>query len=85
MLKLAPELLSVFCSVTVRISGVEVLLGRVRHWCVLKPVLKSAGEPDAVEEALATQRVSSLGDFVLSFNAFLLDAHSGMVCTISQN
>lgn len=74
-----------FCSVMVRISSVEVQRGRVRAWHVLKPVLKSAGEPDAVGEALATQGVSSLGDFVLSFNTFLLDAYSGMVCIVSPN
>ena len=74
-----------FCSVTVRISSVEVQLGRVRGQRVLKPVLKSAGEPDAVGEVFATQGVSSLGDFVLSFNTFLLHAYSGTVCIISQN
>lgn len=86
MLKLAPELLSMFCSVTVHVSSVDVQAGcRLRGRRVLKPVLKSAGELAAVGEALATQGVSSLGDFVLSFNAFLLDAYSGTVCIVSQN
>lgn len=43
-----------FCSITVRVSSVEVQLGRVQGRRVLKPVLKSAGDPDAVGEALAT-------------------------------
>jgi len=49
----------------VHVCGVEAQLGRVRGRQVLKPVLKSAGEPDAVGEALAGQDVSSLGHFVL--------------------
>lgn len=85
MLKLAPELLSEFCSVTVRISGVEIQLSGVWGWWVLQPVLKSASDPDGVGEALATPGVSSVGDFVLSFNTSLLDPYSGAVCILSQN
>lgn len=74
-----------FCSITVRVAGVEVQLSRVQGRRVLKPVLKSAGEPDAVGDALVAQGVSSLDDIVHSFNVCLLDAHSGTMCIISQN
>lgn len=85
MLKLVPDLLSVFCSITVCIFGVEVQLGRVLGWRVLKPVLKSPVEPDAVGEVLAAQAISSLDDFVVSFSACLLDTHSGKVPITTQN
>lgn len=82
MLKLAPELLSVFLSATVHISSVKVQLGRVHGQRVSKPVLKSACELGAVGEALVTQDVFPLGDLVLAFNVFLLDTHRWMVCTV---
>lgn len=87
MQNLATKLLSVTCSITVHVSGGEVQL-RVQHQRVFrtdKPVLKCTGEPHTEEEALASQGISSLGVSVLCFNIFLLDAHSGVVCVVSQN